>query len=236
MNINCLIVDDEQLARDMLEAYAKRIPFLNIIGKCKSPVEAMSSLKKQQVDLILLDINMPKMSGVDFIKQLPERPLIIFTTAYSEYTLVGFELQVVDYLLKPIGFNRFQKAIQRAFTLLSNANKARAFDSNQTFEQEYLLVKEGYNHHQVFLKDIIYVMAMREYVQYHTTSGKIMELKSISSIEKVLPAEYFIRIHRSYIVARPFVKGHEQNALLLNNNISLPLGKTYKQKVLTILF
>lgn len=236
MKINCLIVDDEQLARDMLEAYAQKISFLTIIGKCKNAAEASVFLKEKDIDLILLDINMPRMTGVDFLKNLDNPPMVIFTTAYSEYALEGYELEVVDYLLKPIGFDRFEKAANRAKELLSTEQKAQAFIDGQTFETQFILVKEGYNHHHVFLKDILYIAAMREYVRYHATHGKFMELKSIYTIEKLLPSEHFIRIHRSYIVAKTVVKGHEGNSLLLQNEVRLPLGKTYKQRVLEELF
>lgn len=236
MKINCLIVDDEQLARDMLEAYSRKISFLNIIEKCKNAAEASVFLKEKNIDLILLDINMPRMTGVDFLKNLNNPPMVIFTTAYSEYALEGYELEAVDYLLKPIGFDRFEKAVNKAKKLLLTAQKAETFEANQIFENQFLMVKDGYSHHKVFLKDILYIAAMKEYVRYHTTHGKIMELKSISVIEKMLPPEHFIRIHRSYIVAKAIAKGHEGNSLLLQNELRLPLGKTYKQVVLGKLF
>ena len=236
MTINCLIVDDEQLARDMLEVYANQIPCLKVVGKCKSAQQAERFLSKHKVDLLLLDINMPRTSGIEFLRQLKAPPKVIFTTAYSDYTLEGYALEVVDYLLKPIGFKRFQKAVHRAEVLLSTAQKAKAYDANQSFEKQFILIKEGHNHHHIFLKDIQYIMAMREYVQYITTQGKFMELKSITKLEKALPTAHFIRIHRSYLVAKSEVQGHQQNTLRLKNDVMLPIGKTYKQKVVRSLF
>ncbi|MEL7124329.1 MAG: response regulator transcription factor, partial [Bacteroidota bacterium] len=236
MTIDCLIIDDEQLARDMLHAYAGKIPYLRVVAKCKSASEAERYMAKQKIDLLLLDINMPRTSGIEFLRKLKVPPKVIFTTAYSDYTLEGYALEVVDYLLKPIGFERFRKAIQRAQDIISTNEKAKAYDANHTFEKEYIIVKEGHNHQTVFLKDILYVMAMREYIQYHTTNGKYMELKSISTLEKTLPTQHFLRIHRSYIVAKSAVLGHHQNSLILKKNLSLPIGKTYKQKVLQSLF
>lgn len=236
MKINCLLVDDEQLARDMLEAYSNRISFLNVIGKCKNTFEAAQLLEDEKIDLLLLDINMPRMSGIEFLRQSKKMPMVIFTTAYSEYALEGYELQILDYLLKPIGFDRFEKAIDKAKNLLLTTQKAGAFDANQTFETQFLMIKEGYDHHKVFLKDILFIVAMREYVQYHTTQGKILELKSISTVEKTLPPLHFIRIHRSYIVAIAAVAGQTGKCLRLKDDTLLPFGKTYKQRVLRKLF
>ncbi len=236
MTIHCLIVDDEQLARDMLGAYCQKISFLNITGKCKSAAEAAVFLKEKNIELIFLDINMPKQSGVDFLRQLKKPPKVIFTTAYSEYAIEGYELDVVDYLLKPIGFERFENAVLKAKELSETKTKAIAFDAAQSFENQHILVKEGYSQHIVFLKDIIHVKAMREYVVYHTSNGKLMELSPISSVEKLLPSEHFIRIHRSFLVAKSAVTGHEKKSLLLKDGTILPLGKTYKQWVLKELF
>lgn len=236
MKIQCLIIDDEQLARNMLEAYAARIPDLEVVAKCKSAANALPYLIKNKIDLLFLDIQMPGMTGIDFLRQMQEPPKVIFTTAYSDYALESYELKVVDYLLKPIGFDRFEKAVDNAKQVLSTEQKAQAFDDEQTFESRFLLVKEGYNHHHVYLKDIRYIIAMREYVQYHCVDGKIMELKSISAIETLLPFSYFIRIHRSYIVAKSEVSGQDRNNLLLKNGELLPLGKTYKKHVLRSLF
>ena len=236
MKIQCLIIDDEQLARDMLEVYAARIPELVVIAKCKSAVIAQPYLIRHKIDLLFLDIQMPGMTGLDFLRQLEEPPKVIFTTAYSDYALESYELEVVDYLLKPIGFNRFEKAVDKAKQLFSITHKAQAFDDGQTFESRFLLVKEGYNHHHVYLKDIRYILAMREYVQYHCVGEKIMELKPISVVEDLLPSSHFIRVHRSYIVAKREVIGQDKNNLILKSGELIPLGKTYKKRVLASLF
>jgi len=236
MTLKCLIVDDEQLARDMLEGYASRIPEMEVIAKCKSGAEAQIYLSKNNIELLFLDIQMPNKTGIEFLQELNTPPKVIFTTAYSDYAVEGYALQVVDYLLKPIGFERFKKAFNKAKDLFLMEEKAQAFEDGHTFESRLILVKEGHNHHQILLKEIIFVAAMREYVQYHTSKGKLMELQSLSSVEKSLPDSHFIRIHRSYLVAKSAVKGHKQNKLLLHNDITLPLGKTYKQQVLQKLF
>ncbi|MEM7373688.1 MAG: LytTR family DNA-binding domain-containing protein [Bacteroidota bacterium] len=236
MTLTCLIVDDEQLARDMLERYVSQIQDLFLLGKCKNARETEQILTKESVDLLLLDIQMPAKTGLDFLRTLEKRPMVILTTAYSDYALQGYELEVVDYLLKPIGFSRFEKAIEKARDLMLTKQKAMAFEAQNTYEKQSLLIKDGYKHHTIFLKDIQYIAAMREYVQYHTNKGKFMELRSLSKLELSLPQEHFLRIHRSYIVAESFVSGQEKNSLLLRSGTKLPIGKTYKQRVLKFLF
>lgn len=236
MNLQCLIVDDEQLARDMLEAYTMKIENLNVVAKCKNASEAQAYLSEGSIDLLLLDIQMPRMTGVDFLRQLSNPPKVVFTTAYADYALEGYSLEVTDYLLKPIGFERFEKAIIKVQNLLEIEQKAQSFESMQSFDNQFILVKEGHNHSKIFLKDIFYITALREYVQYHTTKGRILELKSISKVEKMLPVSHFIRIHRSHIVAKSAVEGHKGNQLFLSNEAVLTLGKTYKQEVLKTLF
>lgn len=232
MKLQCLIIDDEQLAREMLEAYAKRIPDLEVVGRCKSATEAADFLNQYRVDFLLLDIQMPKLTGIDLLRQLTHPPKVILTTAYADYALEGYELEVVDYLLKPIGFGRFAKAISKVKELLATEQKAEAFEHQQAFDKQFLHIKEGYDRHKIFLKDIHYIEAMREYVLYHTTSGSRMELRSLTKLEKELPTDHFTRIHRSYIVANALVRGRERNIILLNDNIRLPIGKTYKKQVL----
>ena len=236
MTLRCLIIDDEQLAREMLAAYATQIIGLHVVEKCKNTAEAAKILQKEQIDLLLLDIQMPRMTGTEFLRQLNNPPKVIFTTAFANYALEGYELEVVDYLLKPIGFDRFETAITKVRDLVKTEKKALAFEGEQTFETQFILVKEGYNHHKILLKDILYITAMREYVQYHTAHGRIMELKSISKVNNLLPDSHFIRIHRSYIVAKSAVLGHDKNVLLLEDDVRLAMGKTYKQLAMKVLF
>ncbi len=236
MNLRCLIIDDEQPAREMLQAYVQKTGGIQLVGSVASAAAAERILSEEHVDLLLLDINMPRKNGIELVQSRTKVPMIIFTTAFAEYAIAGFELQVLDYLLKPIGFDRFQQAIQKAISRQETEHKAHAFDQEQVFDQQYLMVKEGYNHHKVFLRDIIYVTAMREYVNYMTEEGKYLELRPISVLAKELPSAYFLRIHRSFLVARSAVIGQNGNQLLLEGGYQLPIGKTYKQKVLHELF
>ena len=164
--------------------------------------EASIYLDKTNIDLLLLDINFPHQTGILFLRQLKKPPTLIFTTAYSEYAVESYELEVADYLLKPIGFERFEKTILKAKEKIDTINKTTQFNDNEIFSHRKLLIKGVQNKQFIFLTDLIYVKAMREYVQYHTVLGNWMELKPISLVEKELPEESFIRVHRSYIVKK----------------------------------
>lgn len=236
MSINCLIIDDEQWARELLQSYVTKFSFLKLLGKCKHLPEAKPFLDSNNVDLILLDINMPHESGIDFLRKQIHAPKVIFTTAYSEYALEGYNLEVVDYLLKPIGFERFQKAIHKAKGEIEMAQKVEAYEANLRSESQSMIVKEGYSLHRIYFRDILYIAAMREYVQYHLKNKKIMSLASLSSVEKQLNTKDFVRIHRSYIVAKNAVSTQKDNSIVLHNQVQLPLGKTFKARALDLLF
>lgn len=236
MKINCLIIDDEQWARDLLESYITRISGLQVLGKCKHTAEAKVQVEKNEVHLLLLDINMPNQSGIDFLKSMGKPPKVIFTTAYAKYALEGYNLEVVDYLLKPISFERFQKAIQKAKLLIEMTQKVIDYEATQKDERQSIVVKEGYDLHKIYIDEILYVSAMREYVQYHLDDKKIMSLASLTAVEKSLPSGEFIRIHRSYLVAKKAVSTLKKNIILLQDNTELPLGKTYKNKVQRFIF
>ena len=236
MTINCLIADDEQLAREMLFAYSEKIDYLNIVGKCKNTVEISQQLKNKKIDLLLLDIHMPGETGVAFLQQLSSPPKVIFTTAFKKYAIEGFDLEAVDYLLKPIGWERFQKAVAKARAILETNKKAAIFDKENYFNQEFIIIKEGYHLRKIYLKDIYFIEAMREYAAYHTTTGKHLQLRPLTKVEKNLPSSHFIRIHRSYIINRSKIKVQREKTILLNNDKEIPIGKTYRKQVAKNLF
>jgi DNA-binding LytR/AlgR family response regulator len=237
--ISCLIIDDEELARNLLENYIDRIPYLEIVGKCTNPLEAMAILQNQSVDLLLLDIQMPELTGIEFLKVLPQKPLVIFTTAYKEYALEGYELDVVDYLLKPFRFDRFLKAISKAGTILKENNAVEPLlpvgDNIPPDEKAYLLVKSDFKVFRIFHQDILYVESMKEYVAYHTVRGRTLSLGSLKKLEVELPAKKFMRIHKSYLVAKDKVSALEGNQVHVGD-VKLPVGSSYKVKVLRELF
>lgn len=233
--LRCLIADDEQLARDLLESYLLRIPGTRVIAKCANAEQVEEVLDRTPVDLLLLDIKMPDRSGLQLLVDIKLTPKVILTTAFSNYALESYSLDVVDYLLKPIGYVRFAQAIGKVKQMLLQEFQANSF-REEYIDDDLLLIKVGYDTYKVRLSEIVYIQAMREYVCYHTNRKKYMELRSLTSLEEELLPKDFIRIHRSYMVARQAVLGHHNNSLLLRSGEELPLGKTYKQAVLKELF
>jgi DNA-binding LytR/AlgR family response regulator len=226
--IRCAIVDDEELARALLENYAGRLPNLQLAGMCKDPLEALQLLQEQAVDLLFLDIQMPELTGIEFLRSLTQRPLVIFTTAYSEYALEGYELDVLDYLLKPISFERFVQAVNKA------AERLRLL-SNEKGEKDYILVKADHKVHRLRYDDILYVQSMLEYVAFHTPEGRILSLGSLRSLEDELPKSLFIRVHKSFIVAKKRVTTLEGNTMHIGKE-KIPIGASYREEVMRELF
>jgi len=231
--LRCLVVDDEELARTLLENYISKLPNLELVSKCKNPLEAIAVLQEQKIDLIFLDIQMPELTGVEFLKTLNQKPLVIFTTAYSDYAIEGYSLDIVDYLLKPFGLNRFIQAVNKAQKRLSLSTPSNNNISEK--KQDYLLVKSEHKIHRVKLEDIFFIQSMREYVAYHTPEGRILSLNSLKKLEQELPANQFIRIHKSYIVAIDKIKTLEGNLVHIKKE-KLPIGAMYKEAVLAKVF
>ena len=192
MNLKVIIVDDEPLARKVIQKYCDDFPGIEVIEQCKDALEAMQILQTQSIDLVFLDINMPKISGIDFVKSLSKKPMIIFTTAYPEYAVEGFELEAVDYLVKPIEFDRFIKAVNKCMALKNTAST--------TPSSETLFVKSDRKLIKLSLDEILYVQAYGDYIKIHTKDKTILSKDKLSNIEQSLPQNTFIKVHRSYIV------------------------------------
>ena len=233
IGLKCLVVDDEELARTLLENYISRLPHLELVAKCANPLEALKVLQEQEVDVIFLDIQMPELTGIEFLKGLSTKPMVIFTTAYSEYALEGYQLDVIDYLLKPFGFERFVQAVNKAIEL--KKLKANAVESTENKEKDYLLVRADHKIHKLKFDDILYIQSMREYVAYFTPTGKILSLIALKKLEEILPSERFLRIHKSYIVNKEKVTTLEGNMVHLND-VKLPIGNLYKEAALGQIF
>lgn len=231
---SCIIIDDEELARDLLANFIGRVPYLQLQGKFSNPVDALSFMSEESVDLIFLDIQMPEMTGIEFLKTLSKAPAVIFTTAYERYALEGYELSVIDYLLKPFSFSRFLSAVNKATELLEFRSK-ESVPAKPTSNPEFLLINADHKLHRLFVKDILYIQSMKEYVTYFSEQGKIMALGSLKSLEEKLPSSDFIRIHKSYIVAKSRVKSLEGNQLDIGET-KLPIGGSYKSDVVANLF
>ncbi|MBO4481764.1 MAG: response regulator transcription factor [Bacteroidales bacterium] len=228
---NILIADDEKPARVLLTEYVNKLPQLKLVGCCTNAMEAMTAINNQQVDILLTDIQMPDMSGVDLVKTLPQGMAVIFTTAYSDYAIQGYDLGVVDYLLKPIAFPRFSQAINKAIQLLSMKEKADLATSETAMaevQRDHLMVKADRRLYKINFDEILYIESQREYVTFHTATRKIMALYSLKTLEEELPAADFIRIHKSYIISKKHID------FLDGNNVSvagtmLPVGEKYKE-------
>lgn len=227
MKIRCLAIDDEPLALRQIGIYANKTPFLELVALCNNAFDAMEMLKTGKVDLLFVDINMPDLSGLDFVKSLKEKPFIVFTTAYSEYAIEGFKVEAVDYLLKPIGYKDFLHAANK---VLSRFDLARS-PEEQPFLQDHLFVKSGYKSIRIALTDIKYIESMHEYVRIHLSNEKpVMTLVSLKSIEEQLPPSLFMRVHRSFIVNKEKIKVIERNRIVFDNNVYIPVSEQYKAK------
>ncbi|MCX6269063.1 MAG: LytTR family DNA-binding domain-containing protein [Bacteroidetes bacterium] len=228
MNIKCLIIDDEPLAQRVVERYAENVPFLEIIQKCNSAVEAIDVLHNRQVDLLFLDINMPRLSGMDFLKTLKNPPFVIITTAYAEFAIQGYELDVVDYLMKPFAFDRFYMAIQKVEELIKGREQ-RHVDSKEVEKQEdtFIFIKSSKKTYKVNLDDILYIEALGDYVKIFTTEKMVVSYQSLKNIEILLPSTAFPRIHKSFIIALSRIDLIEGNHVKIKDRL-IPIGTNYK--------
>jgi len=237
MKIRCLVIDDERLARDYIKNYISKIPQLELIGDFNSPLKATELIKKGEVDLLFLDIQMPDITGIDFIKSLAQKPEVIFTTAYQEYALEGFNLSAVDYLLKPFSFERFFQAVDKVIDKLENKaqkdSRQEAIPYPTTFADKYLTIRADRKYYKINFKDIQYIEGQKAYVTFHTQSKNITALVSLKELEESLPQDQFIRIHKSYIVAISEIESLEGNMIELGEE-KLPVGKSYKDAVLAV--
>lgn len=233
MKLRCLIVDDEPLAHDVIVRYLEDIPFLEKAGQCYLATEAFAFLNHHAVDLIFLDIRMPKLSGLDFLRTLNQRPLVVITSAYEEYALESFELEVVDYLLKPFRFDRFLKAANRALEqhTLRRLALPGPVASAGLQEAEPLYIKSDKKLVQMQLDDVYYLESLGNYVKVWGRDQFLLTQRTLGSFEEQLPADAFIRIHKSFILNKKFVHYIEGNMIRLLNGKVLPLGKTFKHVI-----
>ncbi|MBX2956633.1 MAG: response regulator transcription factor [Cyclobacteriaceae bacterium] len=230
MNLTCLIVEDEPLARNLLVDYVKKVPSLRLVEACSNAMDAMEILRKQQVDLLFLDIQMPEITGITFLKILQKRPLVIFTTAYSQYALEGYELDVVDYLLKPITLERFLKAVDKAVQRHQLQNQASTpFIAQSGSEKpDFVFVKDGTKMVKVRLEDILYVEGMKDYVTIHTRDKKITTLQRMKVLEEQLPSDKFIRVHHSFIIAWNAIDAVHRSDVQIGQTM-IPISDSYKK-------
>jgi DNA-binding LytR/AlgR family response regulator len=223
--ISCLIVDDEPLSQDVIRGFVNEIPWLRLKGVCFNALEAMEVLHENKVDLIFLDINMPKLSGIKFVKSLEKAPMIIFTTAYPEYAVEGFEVDAVDYLVKPVAFERFLKAVNKAREQIEMKN-------SQTPEKagRYLVLKSDKKIYKINEEDILYIQSWGDYIKVFTKDRVIIAAETMRNLESNL-GNQFIRIHKSYIVSTQSIRFIEGNQVKIVDQF-LPIGLTYKEQLM----
>lgn len=229
MNIyKCIVVDDEPLAQNVLKKYIDEHPALEITAVCSDAMQAQAALMNKQVDMIFLDINMPKLSGINFFKTLTNPPLVIFTTAYPEFAVEGFELDALDYLLKPFSFERFLKAVNKA---LEKLNRADNVVSKQKIAP-FIFLKSEKKVYKVDLEDIIYLEAIGDYVKVVSKQGQHIVNDTMKNLLEILPATQFIRVHKSYIIAKNKINFFEGNYVKLGDK-DIPIGGSYKEDIFT---
>jgi two-component system, LytTR family, response regulator len=230
--INCVIIDDEQAAIDVLKIYINNVPSLHLVAESLGPVEALEIVYTQKIDLIFIDIQMPELSGLDFIKLTKGRSKFILTTAYKQYALEGYEHNVVDYLLKPISFERFLQAIQKVQDTMLPVNISPEQQATTNSKSEdYIFIKTDNRMQKVNFSEILYVEGLGNYVTIHTSKGKFVTLLNVKDLEENLPSEMFMRVHRSYIISLGKIEFVEGNQIFLDKDTSIPLGETYKNQL-----
>lgn len=226
--LSCYIIDDEHLAQKILEKYVEKVSFLELKGSFESPLEAVDHMDEDKPDLLFLDINMPDLDGLSFIPMLNPKPMIILTTAYDQYALKAFDLEVKDYLLKPISFERFYKGVLRIYQEVHPQHQPEQTEKNvlPKNEQEYVFIKAGTRIQKIAIRDILFVEGMKDYLRIHTLKEKVMTLLSFAKLEELLPDKKFARVHKSFMIAIDKIDHIEKNRIRIADQM-IPIGNIY---------
>lgn len=230
--MNCLAIDDEPLALNIIRDFCKRIDLINLVAACSNPFEAIKIISQQEIDLIFLDIQMPNITGLEFLRTIDNPPLVIFTTAYTEHALTGYELNAIDYLVKPFSFERFMKAVNKAYELYSLRKKRNfAIDGDNkvaaTEEEKYLMIKVEYSTVKLDLDKVLYIEGLKDYVKIYAGAKPILTKTTMKHMEERLSANRFIRVHKSFIVAFDKIEAIENNRIIIGEK-RIPIGNQYK--------
>jgi DNA-binding LytR/AlgR family response regulator len=229
MKIPCIAIDDEPLAVKKISAYIQKTPFLELVAECRSAFEAMDIINNNKIQLLFIDINMPDLNGLEFVKSLTDKPYIVFTTAYSEYAVEGFQVDAADYLLKPITYSSFLKAANKVKNLIELTTNNQKESVRAT--ANHLFVKSDYKLIRIELDDIRYIEGQHEYIKIYLANGKpVMTHLSMKAIEEQLPSDQFMRVHRSYIVNLKKVSVIERNRIVFDGKVYIPVSEQYKAK------
>jgi two-component system LytT family response regulator len=234
--IRCLVVDDEPLALHILEDYISKMPFLQLVKVTTNPIEALQLVQQGNVDLVFLDVQMPELTGIQFLRIANGKAKVILTTAYPQYALEGYELDVIDYLLKPIAFDRFFKAVQKAQAILQPSAKpeikAEAAPKSD-FLSDFIFVKTEHKIQKVYLNDILFIEGLKDYISIFTPAERIITLQNMKKMEDALPERHFIRVHKSYIVSLNKIDSIERSRIFIKDKI-IPVGDTYREEFFKI--
>ena len=227
MKLNCLIIDDEPIARKGLEEHVQEIEFLRCIASCENALKASTYLNEQKIDLLYLDIHMPKVTGIDFLKSLKNPPLTILTTAYSDYALEGYTLDVIDYLVKPITFERFLKASQKAMEFFQLKTNAASYNTSRA---DYFFVRCDRKFEKVFFRDVSYVEGLQNYAVIHLHDRKLITYITLSSLENQLPKDEFLKVHKSFLISVPHVQAIEGDEIIIDDT-RIPISRNLREQV-----
>jgi two-component system, LytTR family, response regulator len=229
VRLKCIIIDDEPLALGLIESYIKKIPYLQLMGSFEDPFRALMLLKDQQIDLLFLDINMPDISGMEFFKSIKNPPQVIFITAYDQFAVQGFELQAIDYLLKPVSFQRFLLASDRALEHFRTRTKTIPASPQPANPAEFIFIKSEHNVIKLLLRDIHFIEGYKDYVKIYTSDARpILTITTFKSLEQILPAHTFIRIHKSFIISIEKIISFRNGKVLVKDK-HIPIGESYKE-------
>jgi len=230
---NVIIVDDEYLARKLLQDYVSKVESLQLVATCSNAFEAMEALTNNTVDIMLLDIQMPDLTGLELVKSLEKKPAVIFTTAYSEYAVDAFNLAVVDYLLKPFDFPRFFQAIRKAIgNVQPKAEETTKQAADISKSNDFITVKADYKLYKINYDDLLYIEGQHEYVTFHTTQRRITALFALKDLEEMLPKDRFVRVHKSYIVSFKHIQDLDKSDVTVAGN-KVPVGASYRDELLS---
>ncbi|MFD0766163.1 LytR/AlgR family response regulator transcription factor [Mucilaginibacter lutimaris] len=234
--IRCLVVDDEPLALNILEDYISKMPALQLVKATTNPIEALTMVQDGGIDLVFLDVQMPELTGIQFLRIANGKAKVILTTAYPQYALEGYELDVVDYLLKPIAFDRFFKAVQKAQGIIQPSVKpapAAELVKQDDFMSDFIFVKTEHKIQKVYLHDILFIEGLKDYVSIFTPAERIITLQGMKKMEDALPPKHFIRVHKSYIVSINKIDSIERSRIFIGDKV-IPVGDTYRDEFFKI--
>lgn len=234
MIFKCIIVDDEAPAQRILERYINDAPSIELIAKCSSAFEANVVLMENKIDIMFLDINMPKMNGLSFLSSLNKRPAVIITTAFREYALEGFELNVIDYLQKPFSFERFMKSVNKTIERLQPVKVPQSNPEKTVEEKEYIFIKEDKTIYKIDFRDILYIESLGDYNKIHTEKKTHIAYQTLKKLELTLPENRFVRVHKSFIISIQHIESIDGNQIKIKGNI-IPIGKIYRRRILELL-